>query len=184
METQKEPTDNQNLSPQQRLKGELIGFFAFLLAGTVLALLNAPATLSCERQSREAPSCEIQWNVLFQLVPVRRTPVSPLTDVENRRNEVRSPGDRNTTINYTVVLKTPSDEHRVNLAGEFEPVEATVSEIREFLDDPTQDSLGLSLNPTGGYNWLRWIGDFLMVFGLLYGLSVPIRIWQIATGRS
>lgn len=180
--THNEPDDNEQ-SPWQKLKGELIGGTAFIVFGLIMATVGAPSVLTCERLAGQEPACELQWPVVFSMVPIRSEQLNNLRGVESVRLE--SPEyERGEVIYYRVMLQSADGEVTMNPGAGEKLVRQAERDIQEYLADPKAVSLEAHVPRAGGYAWLGRIGDVLMLFGLSYGLAIPFRVVQILSGVS
>ncbi len=174
---------DEHKSPWQRLKGELIGGVAFTGFGLILATLGTPSELTCHRLSAADPSCQLEWPVLFGLVPIRSSKIEGLHGVELVRL-VSSPEERGQVVYYRAILKTAGGEVTMNPGAGEEAVLQATEAIEGFLADPAARSMTVFVPRAGGYAWLGRIGDILTIFGLSYALAIPLRIAQIINGRA
>lgn len=166
--------------PWGRLWTEVVVGCALLGIGLVIGFVAAQATLSCQRSS-SAPrwctvSCRLQWHVLFGSVPVRDTAIECLGAAEHVRTETT--GETSTNVYYRVMLsaRDGTERYAMNTAGGHEPTFAATKRIQDFLAAPDQSSLRVVLVPAGRDRWLTWLGDGLLVLGLITVLAVPVQI--------
>lgn len=174
--------DAKDQTPWRKLKGELIGGIAFTAFGLILATVGAPSVLTCDRLPHQAPACQLQWPVVFGLVPIRNTQLDKLQGVEHVRLE-SAEYERGEVIYYRVMLNTAEGEVTMNPGAGEKAVLQAKQKIQDYLADPATESVEVSIPRVGGYAWLGRIGDVLTLFGLSYGLAIPLRIVQILRRR-
>jgi len=163
----------------RRLRIELVVGCVVVGLGLLIRFPTALATLSCTRPPASpatCATCRLQWHVLFGWVPIRDTAVECLDKVEHVRQEASWDTVNNEYYRVMLSARGEAAAYTMNPSGDRAPTLAAATQIQAFLADPSQPALRVVLSPTGGEKWLGWVGDALLILGLITVVSVPLQI--------